>query len=249
MAIVWTKTVGENRYEVRKAGHSLRLYTNGVFHSQFNAQRPIMANVWNLLLLPAFIPPVGEVERVLVLGVGGGAVIRLLQKCVSPSQIIGVELDPTHLYIAHRFFGVTRRRAELVEADAKDWLRRYEGPPFDLIIDDLFGHARGEAARTIGADDDWLSLLSQKLSNSGVLAINFFDAKALREAGRVLREIDSAQFSDVLSVTLSAYENRVGVFVSHALGEHSLREKLRQSQTSCSRRLAALPYHVRRVRP
>jgi len=248
MAIVWTKIAGETRYEVRKAGHSVRLYTNGVFHSQFNAQRPIAATVWNLLLLPAFFHPFGQVRRVLVLGVGGGAVIRLLQQCVRPNEIIGVELDPIHIYIARRFFGVTRSRAVLVEADARDWLDAYTGPPFDLIIDDLFGHARGEAARTVGPDDIWLSLLSGKLVDHGVLAINFFESRALREAGRRLQKLEPGRFTTRFSLSLPAYENRVGVFASQPLPAVSLRALLRDADSPCGSRLAGLPFNVRRLK-
>ncbi len=248
MAIVWTKTAGDNCYEVRKAGHSIRLYTNGVFHSQFNAQRPIAANVWNLLLLPAFFRPLGQVQRVLVLGVGGGAVIRLLHQCVRPNEIIGVELDPTHLYIARRFFGVTRSRAALVEADARDWLDRYTGPPFDLIVDDLFGHARGEAARTVGPDDTWLSLLSGNLSDQGVLAINLFEPRALRKTERRFKHLEPGRFATALSLSLPGYENRVGVFASQPMPVGSLRAVLRDAGSLCASRLAGLPFNVRRLK-
>ena len=88
------------------------------------------------MLLPAYFRPVDTIRRVLVLGVGGGAVIRLLHHCMQPPEIVGIESDPVHIYIARRFFGVTSQMADLVEADAVGWLRDYTGPKFDLIIDD-----------------------------------------------------------------------------------------------------------------
>ena len=53
MAIVWSKVVGDSQYEVRTAGQSIRLYKDGVFHSQWNARRPLAGGVWDLLFIPA----------------------------------------------------------------------------------------------------------------------------------------------------------------------------------------------------
>lgn len=54
MAIVWSRQLSGVHYEVRSAGNSLRLYTDGVFHSQYNPCRLITGHVWDLLMLPAF---------------------------------------------------------------------------------------------------------------------------------------------------------------------------------------------------
>ena len=87
MSILWQKTAGQDRYEVRSAGRSLRLYRNGVLHTQYNPSRPIGGNLWDLLLDPAFFRSPEAIRRVLVLGVGGGAVIRLLNRFVRPDEI------------------------------------------------------------------------------------------------------------------------------------------------------------------
>ena len=80
MSIVWEQVQGGTRYQVRRAGGSLRLYTNGVLHSQYNAARPLTGSVWDLLTVPAFLLAPGAVQRVLVLGIGGGAVIQQLRR-------------------------------------------------------------------------------------------------------------------------------------------------------------------------
>ncbi len=80
MAIVWSKKVAETRYEVRSAGSPLRLYTDGVFHSQYNPEQLLTGHVWDLLMLPAFFYPKNTIKRVLVLGVGGGAVVAYVTR-------------------------------------------------------------------------------------------------------------------------------------------------------------------------
>ena len=59
---------GGTRYEVRSHGASVRLYTNGVFHSQWNEGRPFAGGVWDCLSLPVLYRDPAAVRRVLVLG-------------------------------------------------------------------------------------------------------------------------------------------------------------------------------------
>ena len=247
MAVIWAKNVNGRHVEVRRAGRSVRLYTDGVFHSQYNPANPITGTVWNLLVLPAFFRPAGSVGRALVLGVGGGAAIRLLHQCVRPKQIIGVDLDPVHLHVARRFFGITRHRAELVEADAVDWLSRYRGPRFDVIVDDLFGETAGEPVRTVEADRRWLATLSQNLAGDGVLVMNFVGKPALREAIRTLHQTMPTRFASLFRLSLPSYENAVGAFVGPPTAARELRQTLRRTDGPCGVSLSQLPFRIQRV--
>lgn len=247
MTVIWTKTVNDRRFEVRRAGRSVRLYTNGVFHSQYNPANPITATVWSLLVLPAFFRPPGTIERALVLGVGGGAVIRLLDQCVRPKKIIGIELDPIHLYVARRFFGVTVNRALLVEADAVAWLHRYRGPKFDLIVDDLFGEKEGEPVRTVETNRRWLEMLSQNLVDDGVLVMNFVSTQTLRESARTLHETMPSRFGSAFRLSLPGYENAVGAFIHHSMAGSRLRQMLRRKGVPCGGSLSRLRYRIQRV--
>jgi spermidine synthase len=249
MAVVWSKTTKDTHFEVRRAGRSVRLYTNGVFHSQYNPANPVSGTVWDLLLLPALFRPTGTIRRALVLGVGGGAVIRLLHHYIQPQQIVGVELDPTHLYIARRFFGVTRQRAELVAADAVGWLRSYRGPKFDFIVDDLFGEADGEPVRAVVADRAWLATLSRNLADDGVLVMNFVGTRPLREASRVLQQDLPRRFASAFRLSLPRYENAVGAFVSEPAAARQLRQRLRATGVLGRTGSSRLPYRIQRISP
>lgn len=247
MAVIWAKTVNDTHFEVRRAGRSVRLYTNGVFHSQYNPANPVTATVWNLLLLPAFFRPAGAIRQVLVLGVGGGAVIRLLDRFVAPGHIIGVDLNATHLYVARRFFGITQTVADLVEADAVDWLHRYSGPRFDLIIDDLFGEQGGEPVRTVAADRDWLGILSRNLAEDGVLVMNFVGTRMLRETCRTLHHAGPGHSASAFRLSLPGYENAVGAFIRQPAEARHLRERLRATGLPDGMRLSRLPFRIQRI--
>jgi spermidine synthase len=247
LAVIWTKSTQEARFEVRRAGNSVRLYRNGVFHSQFNARNPISANPWSLFLLPAYFRPADTIRRVLVLGVGGGAVIRLLRQCFQPERLIGVELDPIHISIARRFFGVTPRVAELVHADAADWLRGYKGPKFDLILDDLFGELDGDPVRAVESNRSWLSTLSKHLSTDGVLMMNFVCSSDLRDSASILSRLKRRPLETAFRLGLPDYENVIGAFMNQKLATKPLRQMLRASDTPCAAALAKIPYRIRRV--
>ena len=226
MALLWKKQVKDRFYEVRTAGNTLRLYTNGVFHTQFNQQRPLTGHVWDLLMLPAFFYPPQTIKRVLVLGVGGGAVIHLLRHFVKPEKIVGIELDRTHVYIAKRIFGLQGRDIELYQADAVSWISDYKGPKFDLIIDDLFKEEDGEPVPVVKANSVWFKKLLRHLSSEGVLVRNFIDREELnRSAGLSLPSI-SRSFHSVFRLSSSFDENFVAAYLRKKTRSAELRNRL-----------------------
>ena len=180
MGIVWQKTINGKHYEVRSAGKTRRLYTDGVFHTQFNPVRSLTSNVWDLISLPSFFLDHKNIRRILVLGVGGGAVIQQFLRWYPGTEITGVELDKTHISIGKRFFGLSDKRVTLVHADAIEWVNSYQGLKFDIVIDDLFAEIDGEPARVIDASTSWMNSLTRLLSPHGMLVMNFTESRDLR---------------------------------------------------------------------
>ena len=226
MAILWEKRQGDVCYQVRSAGRTRRLYTDGVFHSQFRPQAAQAGGIWDLLWLPALLAPAGTLRRVLVLGVGGGTVIRQIRRYLAVETLTGVELNPIHLQVARRFFGVTPAMAELIEADALAWLEAYAGPPFDLIIDDLFGEKNGEPVRAVAANPRWCRLLCRNLSKEGLLVMNFVAAADLRNSALVAYRKLQDEFASRLRLTLPAYENAIGAFTRFPALARDLRNRI-----------------------
>jgi len=207
-------------YEVRSAGRTIRLYTNGVFHSQFNPERTVDGSLWNLLSLPALLlPPIAQ-PNVLILGVGGGAVMRQLAVLLDQPQMTGVDLDAVHLSIARRWFGISESMALLECAEAEEWLRTYRGAGFDLVIDDLFGEQDGEPVRAVSLDKKWGKLLSRVLNPEGVVIVNSLDCKTLRTRGFL------SQVSSRYRAQHPNYENCIGVFNTGATTLRQWRQRV-----------------------
>ena len=246
MAILWQKTVNNTQYEVRSAGQTRRLYTDGVFHSQFNPSRAITGGIWDLLMLPALFYPPESIQRILVLGVGGGAVIHQLQRYIHPKKIIGVELNPVHIMVAKQYFSVSTDLAKLVEADAIKWVDEYSGPPFDMIIDDLFGEQDGEPVRAVKANKAWFEKLNSLLSNDGLLVMNFIGKAELKNCAAISYKKTSRLFNSVFHLSIADYDNAIGAFLKQPSSSQFLRKQIKQvDELNKSKQLN---FHIRKIK-
>lgn len=226
MAILWSLQDKDTLYEVRQAGQSLRLYTNGVLHSQYNPRRSVTGSVWDCLSLPALFYPAGTIQRVLVLGVGGGAVLHQLAEWVNPALIIGIELNPHHLYVSKKFFGLERHNVVLYEADAKHWLEHYDGPPFDLIIDDLYGEFQGEPVRAIELQSEWCELLLRHVAVDGALVVNTISWQELKKSALVADSKLTQAIKIAFRLCTPTCDNAVGFFSKSKLKKSTFQKRL-----------------------
>ena len=213
MAMLWRKQQDGKVYEVRTAGASTRLYTDGVFHTQYNPRRFLTRNVWDLLSLPSLFLAPAHCRRVLVLGVGGGTVLQQLAQLFPQASLVGVELDKMHLHLAKRFFLPRSKRIKLIHADALVWLKNYHGPQFDLIIDDMFTERKGEPERVVAATQGWFTTLQRHLSRRGMLIFNFLSARELGRCAYLHKPKLQRQFGAAYCFTTPVYENNIGVFL------------------------------------
>lgn len=215
MAIVWSQTIESNHYEVRSAGATLRLYRNGVNHSQWNPNRPLSGCIWDLIALPALYRPQGSVNSVLMLGFGAGTVARKLRELVEPEHIVGIELDPIHLSIADGFFDCTKG-CELVAADAVEWVQEEsveaDRVQFDMIIDDLYGEEEEIAVRCAPLDLEWCQDLAKLVKPGGMLVFNMIEPRKVPHLPPMTDARLREQFPHVKVFRMEGYENRIVAF-------------------------------------
>jgi len=202
VSIVWELTENGTLYSVRQAGNSVRLYSNRVFHSQWNPDKPMAAQE--------------SLQSGALLGVGGGAVLRQLQSLRHFEDFTGIELDDVHIDIAHDWFGVTEEHATLVHDDAVGWLWRHEGEAFDLLVDDLFGHDEFEPVRAQVLTQEWIDRLALMTSSEGILVVNCIDRRELHRARPYFKR---AGFEYGMSFSQAQYDNHIGVFSRAELSE------------------------------
>lgn len=248
MAVIYSRQHNGQRYEVRSAGKTRRLYTDGVFHSQYHPDHPVTGSVWDLLFLPSLLAAPGALRRVLVLGVGGGAVIHMLNRFVQPDRIVGVELSRIHLQIARQHFDLHYRNLDLVHANAIDWMTHYTGEPFDLIIDDLYYEDQGLPSRAIAADASWLDILMDHLSDDGMLVLNFVSPQEWRKSGYFTADFVRGRFTTALRFTTPTCHNVVTALLPGQVTLSQLRQRMRQFPGLDERKSGCrLRYRVSRI--
>lgn len=216
MAVLWSETIENNHYEVRQAGASVRLYRNGVHHSQFNPNRPLSGGIWDLLTITTLFRPQARIESGLILGFGAGAAGKLLQELAAPQRVVGVDLDPIHLSIADSFFGCSDG-CELIAADAVQWIHETKGQAsayakFDWVLDDLYGEDQGIPVRVGPESLDWFCALADRISEEGMLVVNLVEPDKVKTLPVMKHRELIQRFPHAMELSLPAYDNRVLAF-------------------------------------
>ncbi len=245
MAVVWRAGRDGVEYEVRRQGRTMRLYANGVQHSEFHPQRLVTGSVWDLLWLPVLLGEPDHLRRVLVLGLGGGSLIPPLRRLVDPLAMVAVELDPLHLEVAEQQFGVGEFGVETVCADAVEWVNAYDGPPFDLVVEDLFAPSNTNVTRAVPASKRWLQQLQALVSPRGMLVMNFGDWAEYRRSDATVKP---KGWGSGFRLATPDCHNAVIVWTRQTTSSKALRRRV-QADEELARELALgrLDYSIRQL--
>jgi hypothetical protein len=134
---------------------------------------------------------------------------------------------------------------ELHQADARQWLASHTGPPFDLIIEDLFGERDGQPVRAIAADEAWMHGLGRVLAPNGILVMNF---PSLRELRACAAQAAARRHAAILRLSTPQNDNAVGVFLPRRLEPGELQRCLRRHpELDDGRRTCRLRYRMQRL--
>lgn len=110
-----------------------------------------------------------RIKNCLVLGIGGGDVIKIIRKYYKDAEIIGVDNDPTMIDIAKKYFDLDRvSKCKIVISDALDFVKKVK-TKFDLIVVDLYlGRLNPQKTREI----DFMKNLKKILAAGGLILYN-----------------------------------------------------------------------------
>ena len=135
-----------------------------------------------MLAVPALFLPLKRSE-ILILGVGGGAAIHLFNQLLEQPTITGIEYDEIHLKVAREFFGCDAKTAELIHADAYQWIEKSRHK-YTVLLDDLFVDGPDDPVRPKAITRQWMEQLSCRLTADGVLIQNHLSAATARTVAR-----------------------------------------------------------------
>lgn len=107
--------------------------------------------------------------RVLVLGLGGGTIVRLVYEASQPSLVTVVELDPVVASVAQKYMGLGRLpHLDIRIGDVRQLVHTLsEEAPYDLVVEDVFFDGRG-----VDNVDEYGAALARLVAPGGWLVLN-----------------------------------------------------------------------------
>ena len=128
----------------------------------------IWEKVWGQLL--NFPYPLKSNPTVLILGLGGGTVAHLANRKFLPSKIMAVEIDPSIIEIARKFFALAEiKNLEVANRDAFDFIKDDLAERWDLVVVDIYA---GQSFPFEALRPEFYRNLKEKLNLSGIISIN-----------------------------------------------------------------------------
>lgn len=82
-----------------------------------------------------------EVRKVLILGLGGGSAVKLINRYYPKAKIVGVEVDPVMVKLGKKYLGLNEyNNLEIKIGDAFNFISHTEdvGKYFDLVLVDIY---------------------------------------------------------------------------------------------------------------
>lgn len=222
---------------IQEGSRGRELIVDGTLASLWDVGKATTGSVWDGLAAPLLFLPPEKRNRVLILGLGGGSVARVIRAIAPTASIIGVEMDQAVVDMANSQMGLDSLGVEVVVGDAFDFLKQAD-TLFDLIIDDVnVGYSK----------PNWIpepayELVAKCLNTDGVLVSNNFYDTTYDKVHDYLR----ANFDGMVQINFDGLSNSVLVASSEGLTAQNLRSAVRDSpvlaESSSGMSFADAPY-------
>lgn len=133
-----------------------------------------------------------NVKNILVLGVAGGTIIHMLHALHPNAHITGVDIDGIMIDLGKKYFGLGDiSKLELIEADAKDFMKRHTSIQYDCVVIDLF---IGRDIPDFVRSNEFVHEVYTLLSPNGFVFINYLKEleypKMLQTVFQNVRQVD-----------------------------------------------------------
>jgi spermidine synthase len=192
------------------------LHVDGTFASRYEPGRVITGSVWDARAAGIAALPRRRRRSVLLLGLGGGSAARVVRALAPRAHIVGVEIDPSVVRLARRWFDLDDLDIEVVLDDARAYLERCR-KRFDAVLEDVFIGTGRDAVKPEWLPQAGLARAAGRLARCGILASN-----ALDEASAVSAAMGSL-FPSVVRIEVEDYDNQIFVGCSRGLTGRGLR--------------------------
>lgn len=153
---------------------------------------PVFGYIRAMLLAGVLAPS----RTALVLGLGGGSLVRSLAFLRPECAITAVEIRPLVLQLAQQYFALSDARCQFVCADASAYLAQLAPQTHDVIFADLYWSLLMDQQQK---SSQFIELCRSRLTEQGWLALNMASRKDVDDN---LLQLLYRSFDDVLSCTV-----------------------------------------------
>jgi len=142
---------------------------------------PMVEKIWKKGIKQLSNYPIIQLSNCLVLGLGGGSVVKVVNKHFPKARISAIEIDPMMIKLGKKYLGLSEyKNLEIKITDAFKWLQGKELSglnhltKFDLILVDLYvGRKTPRDLQSLV----FLERIKSLLSQNGIVTFNFLRTK------------------------------------------------------------------------
>lgn len=140
-----------------------------------------------------------KAKNILILGLGGGTVAKLVSKKWPKAKIVGVEIDPAMIKFGKKYFDLGKIvKLKIINTDAISWVKKNATKQkFDLVLIDLY---KGEEMPKKIAEKKFLESLKKTVRKNGVIIFNCLFYREHKEKAKKFIKKLGAHF-DQISLT------------------------------------------------
>lgn len=173
------------KIQVVKTLEGVRIVVGGVSQSGW-----LVRKVWDAALKKIHKDR-PDIKKILVLGLGGGSVARLITGYWPGSEIIGIDVDPDMVELGKKYLGLGGvSNLKVFIEDAAGWVDKNKRESFDLVLVDLY---KGAVVPKEFIQDDFLKKVEMLIRRGGIGAFNHLysvmEKEEAEDFGRKLRRI------------------------------------------------------------
>lgn len=129
----------------------------------------IIRNIWDKTLKK--VSTKNQVEKVLVLGLGGGSIIKVIRKYWPKAKITAIDIDAVMVRLGKKYLNMDDYGVDVKIADAFEYLKKETSKKtkFDLICVDLY---IGDEFPKKFETENYIHLVGRLLSTGGIAVFN-----------------------------------------------------------------------------
>lgn len=215
---------------VKVRGELVRLISRQGTYSVYHPTRMFTGFSWDCLSLAGWFLPQPP-RRILLLGMGGGTVVRQCRFLYPQTEIHALEIDPQVVHLARRRFHLPRLRVRVVVGDAEEFVLNCK-EQYDLVLDDVWRDDT-EFVKSLFGNPRYAPALDRCVARVGLYALNLWRHPPYKSEAPAAARVLHKYFETIVALSPPYGPTGVvaaarGIFLGHRtrgrmLLDHSIR--------------------------